>query len=104
MGLDLIKREGFKLIEIDSIIEVFTNEDIDKILNEDSKRVISITYICQLVFYLLLKVFLAMNFLEIFRALQNNLTLKTILEAIEYQNHVSTKEFILYVYNEDKKV
>lgn len=62
MGLDLIKREGFKLIEIDSIIEVFTNEDIDKILNEDSKRVISITYICQLVFLPVVKGILSNEF------------------------------------------
>lgn len=51
MGLDLIKKEELKLIEIDFIIEDFTNEDIDKMLNEYSGRVASITYICPTSFF-----------------------------------------------------
>ncbi len=46
MDLGLLEREELKLIEIDSIIEDFTNEDIDKMLNEDIKRVTTLTYTC----------------------------------------------------------
>jgi hypothetical protein len=41
-----MERDELKIIEIDSIIEDFTNEDIDKMLNEDVKRINSITYTC----------------------------------------------------------
>lgn len=52
MVMDLIKKEELKLIETESIIEDFTNEDIDKMLNEYSGRVASITYICPTSFFI----------------------------------------------------
>lgn len=47
-------------------------------------------------------VFLAINFLEIFRVLQNKFMLKAIGEAIEYQRYISTREFVLYIYHKAK--
>jgi len=46
VNICLMERDELKIIEIDSIIEDFTNEDIDKMLNEDVKRINSITYTC----------------------------------------------------------
>ena len=47
-------------------------------------------------------VFLAINFLEIFRLLQNKLMIETIGEAICSQRCITTKNFILYIYHETR--
>ena len=44
-------------------------------------------------------VFLAINFLEIFRLSQNKLMIETIGEAICCQRCITTKKFILYIYH-----
>ncbi|SHK07670.1 Transposase DDE domain-containing protein [Caminicella sporogenes DSM 14501] len=43
-------------------------------------------------------VFLAINFLEIFRLYQKDLMLKTIGETIRYQNSLTAKEIIMFIY------
>lgn len=48
-------------------------------------------------------VFLAVNFLEIFRVSQRNLMLKNISEAIRYQNNLTVKELISFVYSKAKE-
>jgi len=46
--------------------------------------------------------FLAINFLEVFRLLQNGFMIKTIGEAICHQRCITTRKFILYIYREAK--
>lgn len=43
-------------------------------------------------------VFLAINFLEVFRVSQKTLMLKTVGEAIGYQNSLTAKELIQFIY------
>ncbi|MCF6464938.1 transposase [Clostridium sp. Cult2] len=47
-------------------------------------------------------VFLAINFLEIFRILQSKFMIRTIGESIDYQRYISTIEFVLYIYHKAK--
>ncbi len=44
-------------------------------------------------------VFLAINFLEVFRLLQNEFMIKIIGEAIYHQRRITAKKFILYIYH-----
>lgn len=48
-------------------------------------------------------VFLAMNFLEVFKVFQSGLLIKTIGEAIAYQSRLSAREFVSYIYQQAKK-
>lgn len=111
-----VDRDGFKKpiflistdIELDAkaIIEYYskrwtveTNYKYLKVnLGFDKYRVRSILSIER---YFLI-VFLAINFLEIFRILQSKFMIKTIGEAIEHQRYISTKEFVLYIYHKAK--